>query len=62
LRLGLAHQPDKHLPHPPALATEAAHYLPEVVLELLDLPLERCVRLSASLSVESHFLYVPGSL
>ena len=26
LRLGLAHQRHKHFPHPPALATEAAHH------------------------------------
>jgi hypothetical protein len=43
VRFCLAHQPYKHVPYPPTLATEAAHHLPEVVLELLDLPLEGCV-------------------
>jgi hypothetical protein len=42
LRLGLAHQRHKHVPHPPALATEAAHHLLEGMLELLGLPLQPC--------------------
>src|SRR6266516_1139193 len=41
LCLGLAHQCHKHLPHPPALATEAAHHLLEGVLELLCSPRQR---------------------
>ena len=35
LPLGLAHQHDKHLAHPPALAAEAAHHLLKGTLELL---------------------------
>jgi hypothetical protein len=40
-RLRLAHQRDTHFAHPPALATEAAHHLLEVVLELRCMPLQR---------------------
>jgi hypothetical protein len=40
LRLCLAYQCHKHFPHPPALAAEAAHKLPEVLLELLRLGLQ----------------------
>jgi hypothetical protein len=39
--LGLAHQRDQHVPHAPALAAEAAHPLPEVLLEVLRLRLQR---------------------
>ena len=40
-RLGLAQQCHQHLPHPPALATEAAHHLLEGMLELLCSPRPR---------------------
>jgi hypothetical protein len=40
LRLSLAYQCHQHVPHPPALAAEAAHKLREVMLELLRLGLQ----------------------
>ena len=41
LRLSLAYQGHKHVSHSPALATEAAHTLRDLVLEVLRLPLQR---------------------